>query len=128
MKPARPGSLCWVDLAALDAAGSRAFYGRLFGWTSREATLAGGTYTRLAAGGEELGSLYQLGAREISRGVPQHWTPYIGVDDADAAFRRALDLGATPIAPAFDVPGLGRIAVVADPGGAPFGLWQDLRR
>lgn len=126
MKPA-PGTVCWVDLAAHDAAGSLDFYGRLFGWTARDESLHGGTYTRLSHEGRELGSLYRISAREAGLGMPQHWTPYVAVEDAAAAQRRAIELGATLIAPAFDVPGLARVAVVADPGGAPIGLWQDTR-
>ncbi len=121
-----PGSVRWIDLAALDAGASKAFYGRLFGWEARDEQALGGTFTRLARHGVDLGSLYQLGRREREAGWPQHWTPYVAVEDAESASRRAIALGGTAIAPAFDVPGMARIAVVADPGGAPIGLWQAL--
>jgi predicted enzyme related to lactoylglutathione lyase len=118
------GRFCWLDLAATDAADAGAFYAGLFGWTARDQTVNGGCFTRLAFAGREIGSLYQLSRREREAGVPSHWTPYVGVADADASARRAAALGGSVLVRPFDVEGVARIAMVADVVGAPFGLWQ----
>ena len=53
--------------------------------------------------------------------VPSYWQIYFDVDDVDAAFNRAIDLGATEMVAPQDMPG-GRFAIVTDPQGASFGL------
>ncbi len=58
-------------------------------------------------------------------GVPPHWNVYFNVDDVDATVAKAEELGAQELAPAFDVEGIGRMAVLADPQGAAFNLMQD---
>ena len=63
------------------------------------------------------------GSDERSK-VPPHWNLYIAVDDADASAKRAGELGGTVIAPPFDVGTFGRMAVILDPTGAAFCIWQ----
>jgi hypothetical protein len=63
-----------------------------------------------------------MGEREA--GVPPHWNLYVAVEDADASAARAMQLGATVPAEAFDVATNGRMAVIIDPAGAAFCLWQ----
>jgi predicted enzyme related to lactoylglutathione lyase len=52
------------------------------------------------------------------------WNTYIWVDSADEAAARARDAGGTVLAEAFDVPDAGRMAVLADPEGAVFNVWE----
>jgi len=120
------GRFCWLDLAATDAASAGAFYAGLFGWRARDHAVNGGCFTRLSLAGHDVGSLYQLGRRARDDGVPSHWTPYVGVGDADAVARRAAALGGAVLVRPFDVEGIARIALVADAVGAPVGLWQPL--
>ncbi|PPR21760.1 MAG: hypothetical protein CFH38_01297 [Alphaproteobacteria bacterium MarineAlpha10_Bin1] len=54
-------------------------------------------------------------------GIPEHWLSYIAVDDVDASAKRAEAEGGTIRRPAFDVPGVGRIVILEDPGGAAMG-------
>lgn len=127
--PARKtGRFCWVDLAASDARQAEAFYGALFGWTARIEQANGGVFTRLQLGNEDVGSLYQLQRTHLERGVPSHWTPYVEVDDVDAAARRAAALDGKVMVRPFDVGARARIAVIVDPVGAHLGLWQPLGR
>ena len=55
-------------------------------------------------------------------GVPPHWFAYIEVTNVDASVKSVKDGGGQVIRDPFDVPGVGRIAIVADPIGAPVGL------
>jgi hypothetical protein len=58
----------------------------------------------------------------LPEGTPPHWNVYFNVEDVDAGATRLEELGGTTVAPAFDVPGVGRMAMVADPQGAMFWL------
>jgi len=118
------GRFCWIDLAATDAARAKAFYGQLFGWTSREQPANGGSFTRLQLSAQDVGSLYQLGKLHLDRGLRSHWTPYIRVDDANDAARRVASLGGEVMVRPFPVADVARIALIRDPVGAYFGLWE----
>ena len=62
--------------------------------------------------------------KEMMENVPPHWNVYFNVDDVDASVRQAEELGAKTLAPAMDVPGVGRMAMMADPQGAAFGILE----
>ena len=121
------GRFCWVDLAATDAAHAVDFYTGLFGWNAREHRANGGSLVRLAHEGRDVGSLYQMRDTARRTGVASHWTPYVKVEDARAACERASELGGSLVVSPFTVDGMARIALVVDPVGAAFGLWEDLR-
>ena len=120
------GRFCWLDLAAADAQRAIGFYGELFGWSATTQHANGGTFVRLAHAGRDVGSLYPLRESERASGIQSHWTPYVRVDDVRAACERARHLGGLVAVQPFAVDGMARIALVVDPGGAPFGLWEDL--
>jgi predicted enzyme related to lactoylglutathione lyase len=119
------GTFCWVDLSTTDAASAKRFYGELFGW-SHEDLPAGehGVYTMLRRGGRDVAALSELSPEQRELSAPPHWLCYVAVDDADASAARVKALGGQVVAGPFDVPGAGRMALVADPGGAQFALWQ----
>ena len=56
--------------------------------------------------------------------VPDSWLVYFGAADVDADVKKAADLGASVIAGPADIPGTGRFAVLIDPQGAAFALFQ----
>ena len=64
-----------------------------------------------------------LGERQ-DESIPPHWNCYVTVEDADASAARAAELGATLVAPPFDVFDAGRMAAFADPQGAVLSVWQ----
>jgi uncharacterized protein len=59
-----------------------------------------------------------------AQGVPPHWMLYVSVENADRSVAKAAQAGGTVLAPAFDVMDVGRMAVLQDPTGAIFSLWQ----
>ena len=118
------GRFCWVDLAATDADCAKSFYAKLFGWTAVEQPANGGSFTRLQASGQDVGSLYQLSRVNLEKRVPSHWTHYVRVADVEDAARRAVLCGGEVIVRPFAVPGMARVAVIVDPVGALVGLWQ----
>ncbi len=120
-----PGTFCWVELATSDLAAGREFYEGVFGWQSDARPVEGwgeyATFTvpdgRGAAGG------YAQQEAERSMGVPPHWNLYVYSDDVDKDVAKATELGGQATIPGMDTP-LGRMAVIADPTGARFCLWQ----
>lgn len=123
-----PGTFSWIELATTDLDGAKDFYGRLFGWQADDRPIpdeaGGGTYTMAILDGDEVAGLSEQQAGQREAGVPPNWFSYITVANADAAATRAQELGGTVHAGPFDVMESGRMAVVADPTGAMFGLWQ----
>jgi uncharacterized protein len=114
-----PGTFSWVDLATPDPAGAKEFYGALFGWEAEDMPGAGGTYTILRLGGRDVAACFaQNGAQ------PPHWNSYVTVEDAEASASTAAALGGSVAMDTADVEGIGRMAVIADPPGAPLALWE----
>ena len=121
-----PGRFCWLDLAARDAGKAMRFYEDLFGWSASTQAANGGVFQRFVHRGEDVGSLYQISAAMMARGVPSHWTPYVAVDDLDETAARTALLGGEIIIPPFEIENVARIALVADAVGAHVGLWAPL--
>lgn len=128
MKEYKPGTFCWVDLMSTDAAASKKFYSALFNWEVNDMPIpGGGEYTFLQLRGKEVAALSQMPPDMQKSGMPSVWSSYISVADADATQKQAEAAGATTIAKAFDVMDAGRMAVLADPTGAMFSVWQPKR-
>ena len=120
-----PGSFCWPELATSDQKAGAAFYAKLFGWAINDQPMGpGAVYTMFQLRGRDVAAASSLRPEEKQHGVPPHWNAYISVANADAAARRAQELGGKILAPAFDVMDAGRMAVVQDPTGAVFQVWQ----
>ena len=118
------GAFCWFELGTSDGKAATDFYTKLFGWKNVDMPLPGdmGVYTMLELGDKQVGALYELGPKQP--GAPPHWMTYVCVDNADKSVEKAASLGAEVIAPAFDVMDAGRMAVLKDPTGAVFSLWE----
>ena len=52
------------------------------------------------------------------------WITYVAVKSADVAATRAREAGGVIVAEPFDASPSGRMAVLRDPAGAVFGVWQ----
>jgi hypothetical protein len=123
-----PGAFCWVELATSDQTAAEAFYGSLFGWTPNAMPMGpDGAYTIFKLNGRSCAAAYTQRPDEAAMGVPPHWGLYVAVEDADAATHRATLLGGKAVTAAFDVFEAGRMAVLEDPTGAVFQVWQPKR-
>jgi predicted enzyme related to lactoylglutathione lyase len=89
-----------------------------------DANADGTAYTTCSIDGDAVCGLYEMSDEVRATGVPPSWTSYVTVADADAATARTIDLGGGSINDAFDVMELGRMAVLRDPQGAVFAVWQ----
>lgn len=120
-----PGTFCWSELATSDQAAAKAFYAALFGWESDDRPVGEDSYYSMQlVGGKPVAAIAGQPQQQRDAGVPPLWNSYVSVDSADAVAERAKELGATVHAPAFDVFTSGRMAVIQDPQGAYFMLWQ----
>ena len=118
-----PGDFCWIELATTDQNAAKSFYSSLFGWVVNDMPMGPDSfYTIFRLQGKDCAAGYTMGAQE--QGIPPHWNLYIAVENADAAAGKAASLGAKVLAPAFDVFDAGRMAVLEDPTGAVFIVWQ----
>lgn len=117
------GTFIWNELATDDIEAAKRFYGELFGWTYEGMPMGGngGTYWVAQAGGKHVAGLFDK--RQIGLDhVPPHWLSYVAVDDVDARARAAEAKGGKTLRPAFDVPEVGRIAILSDPTGAAIAI------
>src|SRR6185503_17127296 len=121
----KPGTFCWVELGTSDGEAAKKFYTQLFNWDFTDHPMGpAGVYTMLTQNGKDVAALYQLTPDMTSAGVPPHWMSYVSVTSADESAAKAKELGATLMKEPFDVQDVGRMAVIQDPTGAVFALWQ----
>jgi uncharacterized protein len=117
-----PGTFSWAELQTSDADRAKAFYGETFGWQYDDAPVPDGSvYTMALRDGKRVAALFE------SDGQP-HWNCYVTVASADEAAKAAADHGATLVQEPFDVMDVGRMAVLADPQGAVFAVWEPRSR
>ena len=113
-----PGTFCWADLGTPDPGAAKAFYRQLLGWEFEDVD-GPIAYTMVTVHGAVAAGLY-----EPEADAPPAWLSYVAVADADASVTRAEELGASVAAGPVDVGPAGRMAVLADPQGAYFAIWQ----
>jgi len=111
------GVVCWSELIVRDVARAQQFYADALGWRFEAAPMPDMTYWIIHSGEARVGGMFEMtGAR--FEGVPEHWLTYIAVDDVDARVAKAVACGARTCLAPQDIPGVGRMAVIVEPGGA----------
>jgi predicted enzyme related to lactoylglutathione lyase len=118
-----PGVPCWIDTTQPDPEAAVAFYGGLFGWDFADAMPPGspGSYFIARLRGGDVAAVGSQPERGPSTAV---WNTYIWVESADETVAKVFDAGGRVVAEPFDVMEAGRMAVVTDPEGAAFCVWQ----
>jgi len=118
-----PGVPCWVDVSEPDPEGVLAFYRGLFGWEFED-MMPAGSAGKYFIGRIRGGDVAAVGS--IPEGAPPvaTWNTYISVASADDTATTAGKAGGGVLAEPFDVMDAGRMAVLADPDGAAFCVWQ----
>ena len=119
------GTFSWPELSTSDQKAGVAFYRALFGWDLNEQPMGPTeTYSMFQMRGMEVAAAYTMRAEEKQTGAPPHWNAYVTVKNVDESAKKAQELGGTVLAPPFDVMEAGRMAVLQDPTGAVFQIWQ----
>lgn len=120
-----PGMFCWADLGTADQPAAKRFYGALFGWMYRDLSAGpGATYSMALVREKEVAAITALMPEQKKAGVPPHWNAYFATADVEASAKKAAALGGKVIMPPMEVMDAGRMALVQDPSGARFALWQ----
>lgn len=119
-----PGTFSYAELTTTDAASARAFYTALFGWEVDEIPMGpGGAYYMFRRGEHVTAAMHQMGPVQAAA-FPPSWGSYVTVAGVDESAARAAELGGAVLMAPFDVMDAGRMAVVRDPAGAVFSLWE----
>jgi len=115
------GRFHWNELNTRNVERAKKFYSDTLGWTFDSMPMpGGGEYTLANAGGEPVAGIFDISGPDF-KDVPEGWLAYIAVDDVDARVKKAIAAGGKVMKPAFDVPGVGRIVILLEPGGAGIG-------
>jgi len=102
---------------ARDTGAAATFYSGLFGYGVKQSEMPM-PYTEFQLDGKSIAGMMGMGPE--MEGVPPHWNIYFTVKSCDETFAKATELGATPLVPPMDIPGVGKMAMMRDPQGAVF--------
>lgn len=120
-KKSAHGSFIWYELLTPDPVAAKKFYDAVVGWNI-EAQPSGEMDYRMIgrADGGNAGGVMRLTDEMRGHGAKPTWLGYVAVDDVDASVASIEQAGGKALMPAFDIPNVGRIALVGDPQGVPF--------
>ena len=115
------GSFHWNELRTRDAERAKRFCQDTVGWSFEAmSTPDGRDYWVAMMGGKPVAGLFPLDSPAFD-GVPESWMSFLAVDDVDKRVAKAIKAGARLVMPIFDVPNVGRIAMLLEPSGAGVG-------
>ena len=114
------GNFHWNELMTHDAERAKKFYGATVGWSFEAMPMPNGTHWVAKMGDKSVGGLFPMTGPDFED-MPEQWMSYVAVDDVDACMKKATTAGATVCKEPFDVPGVGRIVILKEPGGAMVG-------
>jgi predicted enzyme related to lactoylglutathione lyase len=124
-----PGVPCWIDTLQPDPDAAGAFYAALFGWELvGPGAMPGDAQGRYLVARLRDRDVAGVGSQVEGAPAVPSWTMYVSVQSADDAAAKAQGAGGAVLAEPFDVPPAGRMAVLADPTGAPFCAWEPGQR
>lgn len=115
------GTTTWLDLMSDDQEAARRFYAGLFDWTYEIGGPESGGYSMAKVGDKNVAG---IGGKPPGAPLPSAWTVYFATDDIDETCVRAKELGGQVTLPPFQVLDVGKMAMILEPSGAIFGLWQ----
>ena len=118
-----PGVPCWIDTSQPDPDAAVDFYRGLFGWEFED-VMPPGSESKYSIARLSGGEVAAVGSIPESAPPVAMWDTYVWVDSADETASKVRDAGGGVVKEPFDVMGVGRMAVVTDPEGAVFCVWQ----
>lgn len=111
------GIVCWSELNVHDVDRAKSFYSGALGWSFEEISPGGFPYWIIKSGQVNVGGMFHMQDPNFA-GAPERWVTYIAVDSVDERLKKATALGAIICKAPMDIPGIGRIAMLKEPGGA----------
>src|SRR5262245_51545285 len=123
-----PGTFAWIELATTDQAAAKTFYSSLFGWKPNDFPMGPNEfYTMFQLERRDAAACYGMNAEMRAAGLHPHWAIYVAVTNADETAAKVSAAGGKVIKAPFDVFTYGRMAVLQDPAGAYFCIWQAMQ-
>lgn len=119
----KAGDICWRELRTKNLPAAIEFYSKLFGWELPQTKVTPMDYKEIVINGTAHGGMMSMEGEDWGE-LPSHWATYVAVDNADETLAKITANGGSIHVPAFDAPGVGRMAMVADPSGAAFAIIQ----
>lgn len=113
------GQFVWHELMTSDPVGARDFYPAVVGW-GVQGWAGDSSYNLWVAGDRPVGGWMALPPEALEGGAQPHWLSYMGTPDVDGTSARVRELGGKVMRAPWDIPQVGRIAVLVDPQGAVF--------
>ena len=124
------GTVLWTELNTKHVEKAKAFYAVAFGYSWQAMPMPGDSVYWIGSTPEA--TMGTVGLFEMKgpafEGIPDHWLTYFGIDDIDARLAALPALGGQVIRPAWDVPNVGRIAIVRGASGAVEGWMTPISR
>jgi predicted enzyme related to lactoylglutathione lyase len=117
----------WYELITTDVESAKAFYTRVMGWGTWDASAPGRPYTVFTVGNASVGGLMELPADVRKMGAKPSWIGYVGVNDVDATTDRIQRLGGVVHVPPTNVANISRFSVFSDPQTARLALFKWLK-
>jgi uncharacterized protein len=116
-----PPAVTHFEILGDDPGALAHFYRSLFGWQIDKATAVDYFHIQTAPPNEK-----SIRGGLTCRAIPQprSWVHYVSVTSLDDAIQRALSLGGTIVREKTAVPKTAWYAVVEDPQGNVFGMWE----
>jgi predicted enzyme related to lactoylglutathione lyase len=117
------GAVHWNELNTRNVAKAKDFYKKTLGWGYDDMPMGDpmfGTYTIIKSGDKMIGGMFEMNG-PMFEGIPENWFTYFAVDDVDTILKKVKDAGGAVIREPFDVPNVGRIAIIRDSNGAAQG-------
>ncbi len=126
-KVSEVGTFCWIETATSDPDTTAAFYNHLFGWERTDIPMGGDmVYTMLGSEEATAAGMFALDDKMKEAGASPHWMSYVGVEELEPALEKVKELGGQVCKGPLPAGDYGRFAIVVDPTGATFSLWQTL--
>jgi len=117
------GRFVWFEYVSSDVAKAQGTFGELFNWTAKPVPMPGGDYVMIAAAdGRTIG-----GYTAPPKKTPAAWTPYMRVANCADKAAHAETLGGHVIQAPIAIGDFATMALIADPHGGVFALWQPSR-
>ena len=119
------GTINWVDMVSTDLDAATAFYTGLFGWETEDMPMpgGGGVYRFFRIGGRDAAAAGTMPPEMLAQGIPSHWNVWVAAD-ADETVAKAAAAGGQVLMEPMTLGPSGRLAMIADPGGAAVGVWE----
>ncbi len=123
----KAGEFVWNELGTNNVKAAKEFYEKVFGWSFFDVDMGDMTYTMIKLNDREIGGIWPI-PKNMESHIPPHWMTYILVESAAEALKKVKESGGNIVKEVTPAGDMGLFAVVTDPTGAIFAVWEPLRK